>query len=153
MEKITEQYLKRFDELEEKAKEIYPINHFPSYNLVISARNSATIGSFIWRYGGGDYEFFLNAAYLATNTAEDIDDVIVHEFCHFLAHLLYGDDIRPHGKEWKQIMREFGGFKKPRSTSKVKNRAEKVFFCGCKFHEGLLIDKICDCCNQEILRF
>lgn len=38
-----------------------------------------------------------------------IEEVIVpHEFCHLVCASRYGESIRPHGKEWKELMCQLG---------------------------------------------
>lgn len=34
--------------------------------------------------------------------------VIRHEYAHFIVDLLFQNNVMPHGKEWKQIMRDLG---------------------------------------------
>lgn len=45
---------------------------------------------------------------LADNEEEFIKDTIPHEFAHIVVHKVYGRRAKPHGKEWKNVMRHFG---------------------------------------------
>ncbi|MAD58474.1 MAG: metallopeptidase (SprT family) [Porticoccus sp.] len=39
---------------------------------------------------------------------ENFIKTVPHEAAHYLARMIYGDKLRPHGLEWKVIMRYFG---------------------------------------------
>lgn len=47
----------------------------------------------------------LNAVLLQENEAEFMHHVIAHELAHLYTRKLYGPDVRPHGAEWKRVMR------------------------------------------------
>jgi SprT protein len=49
-----------------------------------------------------------NPVLLADNLETFLDEVIPHEICHLLAFRLYGK-VRPHGKEWKNLMSQIYG--------------------------------------------
>ncbi len=55
----------------------------------------------------------LNASYLREH-AEEVVPTLCHEAAHVAAYLLHGPAIRPHGKEWAQLMRA-AGFEPDRS--------------------------------------
>lgn len=44
------------------------------------------------------------------NNKDVLRELIVHETCHIIAHHLYGENILPHGKEWKGLMETMGYF-------------------------------------------
>ena len=50
-------------------------------------------------------ELRFNKILLKDNLDKFLSDVVPHEVCHLLAFTLYGR-VRPHGKEWQQLMRE-----------------------------------------------
>ena len=54
-----------------------------------------------------DYRVRLNARLLKRNPAE-LDDTLVHELAHIAAVMICGLEIRPHGREWAQLMRVAG---------------------------------------------
>ena len=48
------------------------------------------------------------AAALKDEPEELVAEVLCHELAHLAARARYGPDIRPHGAEWKQLMRDAG---------------------------------------------
>lgn len=50
----------------------------------------------------------LNATHLRQGPHEQIMNTCRHEVAHALAHSRYGDQIKPHGPEWKATARELG---------------------------------------------
>lgn len=49
-----------------------------------------------------------NARLLADNAAEFLAQTVAHEVAHLVAFHLHGPRIRPHGPEWRAVMRLFG---------------------------------------------
>jgi len=74
--------------------------------------------------------------YLQVSESEQ-QDTIIHETCHLVAHEIYGNKIRPHGDEWKSLMRKAGGTPKAvhkslkTDSSKIPVRGMHRVFCGC----------------------
>jgi SprT protein len=71
--------------------------------------------------------------------AVDLDhhqhDTVAHEVAHYLVYLLH-PDARPHGREWKELMRRFGAT--PRATSPydlrgvpLRQQQRHAYRCGC----------------------
>ncbi len=50
----------------------------------------------------------LNTALLRQHGAAFVDETVPHEWAHLLAFKLYGSRIKPHGKEWRGLMRLLG---------------------------------------------
>lgn len=50
----------------------------------------------------------INAALLASHPREMLDETVPHEVAHVAIYRLYGNRVRPHGPEWKALMRAFG---------------------------------------------
>ncbi len=48
-----------------------------------------------------------NAALLSRYGQDFIDETVPHEVAHIVARRRYGQRIRPHGKEWQQVMAFF----------------------------------------------
>ena len=48
------------------------------------------------------------AAYLQKAERPFVEEVLCHEMAHLAARELYGDRIRPHGREWKRLMEAAG---------------------------------------------
>ena len=71
---------------------------------------------------------------------ENLNDTVPHEVAHYVVEQMYGQgNVKPHGQEWKQLMREFGV--EPRRTcnfdmSGIPTRAHRRFKyqCDCRTH-------------------
>lgn len=75
-----------------------------------------------------------NAILLRENTPEFLSSVIPHEVAHLLAWQLYGAKIRPHGKEWQQIMQQVFNLVPSRTHNFDIQRAAKLdyfYTCAC----------------------
>ena len=48
------------------------------------------------------------ASYLQKAERPFVEEVLCHEMAHLAARELYGDRIRPHGREWKRLMEAVG---------------------------------------------
>lgn len=55
-----------------------------------------------------EHHIRLNGQLLNENTEHFIEQTLGHEWAHLAAQHLYGNKIRPHGNEWKQVMRNLG---------------------------------------------
>ena len=100
-----------------------------------------TGGQFICLPGSTDLVIRVNAELAAAHGEAFIDEIVPHEFGHLVVHLFYGDQIRPHGKEWKFVMSEVLGIRNFRTVHSFavpgNGRAGARFACGCpgKVHE------------------
>lgn len=56
----------------------------------------------------GDCAIRINAALLASHPREMLAETVPHEVAHVVVHRLFGRRARPHGREWKTLMRSFG---------------------------------------------
>ncbi|MCU7798048.1 MAG: SprT-like domain-containing protein [Candidatus Thiodiazotropha sp. (ex Semelilucina semeliformis)] len=81
-----------------------------------------------------------NAQMLNENGQDFIHQTVPHEVAHLVARVLHGVKIRPHGREWKSIMNEFGA--KPKrchnfSTQSIPTRRMRYFpyRCSCSNHQ------------------
>lgn len=54
------------------------------------------------------YHVDFNPTYLNENTDHYIKQTVGHEVAHIIAHVEYGDHIRAHGQEWKNVMYVLG---------------------------------------------
>jgi len=79
----------------------------------------------------------LNNAILLRHGAEYIDQVIAHEMAHLLAYRRFGASIRPHGREWRWLMRDVFE-RKPEVTHAFHARLahRRVFWYGCDCDEA-----------------
>ncbi|MCU7852128.1 MAG: SprT-like domain-containing protein [Candidatus Thiodiazotropha sp. (ex Monitilora ramsayi)] len=81
-----------------------------------------------------------NAQMLSENGRDFIHQTVPHEMAHLVARNLHGGKIRPHGKEWQSIMREFGAIPKRChnfSTQGIPTRRMRYFpyRCSCRNHQ------------------
>ncbi|WP_158969759.1 SprT family zinc-dependent metalloprotease [Paraglaciecola sp. L3A3] len=76
-------------------------------------------------------ELRFNPILLNDNLTAFLDEVVPHEVCHLLAFTLFGK-VRPHGKEWKTLMRQlFNLDGQTYHQMDVKKVAGKQFFYQC----------------------
>lgn len=80
----------------------------------------------------------LNPVLLSENRTAFFDDVIPHEMAHWLVfHLDNGPRLKPHGREWKTVMRDLFGLA-PRVTHQFDiqqaQSAPYRYQCGCRIH-------------------
>ena len=70
-----------------------------------------------------------------------LNNTVPHEVAHYVSHVLFGiKNIRPHGKEWKSIMKMLGA--EPQVTGNydlsgipVKRQRRFRYVCDCTAHE------------------
>ena len=72
---------------------------------------------------------------------DNLRTTIPHEVAHYVSDRLYGlRNIKPHGKEWQDIMQEFGV--KPQVTGRydlagipVRRQKRHEYICNCRSHQ------------------
>jgi SprT protein len=78
-------------------------------------------------------ELRFNPVLLSDNIDAFLEEVVPHEVCHLLAYKLFGK-VRPHGKEWQNLMLELFGVKgqtyHQMDVTKVKGKSYS-YRCGC----------------------
>lgn len=82
------------------------------------------------------YNPYLFARYFQNN----LDNTVPHEVAHYVVDRLYGiHRVRPHGEEWKRVMRVFGA--SPRATASydltgipVRQQQRFPYRCNCREH-------------------
>jgi SprT protein len=81
-----------------------------------------------------------NPTLLQLHPQQFIENTVAHEVAHVVAYVRNGPGIRPHGPEWKSVMRRFGvepsrchGY----DVSRLRTRSLQRFTyrCGCGTHE------------------
>lgn len=80
----------------------------------------------------------LHAGLLKQHGDSFIDETVPHEWAHLLAYAVYGPRIRPHGSQWKKIMRLLGC--KPEvchnyAVKPARKLRHHAYYCGCQSHE------------------
>lgn len=58
----------------------------------------------------------INAALLVSHPREMLGETVPHEVAHVVIYRLYGRHAKPHGAEWKALMRAFGVAPEPCHT-------------------------------------
>lgn len=87
-----------------------------------------------------------NLKLLIENQDEFIKNVVPHEYCHYVNHFIASANpnslktLKPHGKEWKSLMRFLG--LEPKVSHQYKVPAQKIYkyLCGCP--DGVLVGPI-----------
>ena len=106
--------LDKVAELKAKTKEIYPDLELPHVPVSFNLRGQ-TAG--MVRYRGGkikDLRLNLDILNNPKHTDDFIAQTVPHEWAHVIQRVkhghrdAYGRRIKPHGYEWKKIMRELG---------------------------------------------
>lgn len=76
------------------------------------------------------------------NADHFINQTVPHEVAHYVQRAVYGYGcVKPHGKEWKYIMRRVYGIQPDRchsydvSVTKKRNVKRFTYSCGCKTHQ------------------
>lgn len=84
-----------------------------------------------------DWHIRLNPVLLQDNPAEFEHEVIPHEIAHLVVYAVWGR-VRPHGVEWKKVMREVFTIA-PRTTHKMDvtkvQGALYIYRCDCQQHQ------------------
>ncbi|MCA1805603.1 MAG: SprT-like domain-containing protein [Xanthomonadaceae bacterium] len=94
-------------------------------------------GQFRFRCQGRQREYTIryNPWVFAADLAHHQSDTVAHEVAHYIVHLLH-PGAKPHGREWKALMRQFGATPKactPYDLTGVPTRqqARHVYRCAC----------------------
>lgn len=81
-----------------------------------------------------------NALLLIENREDFLKRTVPHEVAHVIARNIFGKKIKPHGVEWKQVMKLFGAeasrchsYDVSRSTRRTLKRFS--YHCECRTHE------------------
>lgn len=81
-----------------------------------------------------------NASAFAAHFDFNVSETVPHEVAHYLVHQLFPHQkVKPHGQEWKTVMKDFGvkpNVRAPQEMSGVSHRREQQFpyQCGCQHH-------------------
>lgn len=86
----------------------------------------------------GDWSIRLNTKLLGQHGQVFVDETVPHEWAHLLAYAIYGSRIRPHGSEWREIMRVLGC--RPDvchnyEVTPARQVRRHSYHCGCRSHE------------------
>lgn len=83
-----------------------------------------------------------NPYIFAKNFHHSLNNTVPHEVAHYVTDILFGlRSIRPHGEEWKKVMRAFG-ISRPRATGDydlagvpVRRQKRFKYACDCREHQ------------------
>ena len=83
-------------------------------------------------------ELRFNAQLYQENQVHFLKQTVPHEVAHLLAQALYGDRIRPHGREWQGLMTGLFGLPAERChTYAVRRRRSTHYLYRCGCPEGI----------------
>ena len=83
-------------------------------------------------------ELRFNAQLYQENQVHFLKQTVPHEVAHLLAQALYGDRIRPHGREWQGLMTGLFGLPAERChTYAVRRRPSTHYLYRCGCPEGI----------------
>ncbi|RMH15574.1 MAG: hypothetical protein D6698_10980 [Gammaproteobacteria bacterium] len=78
-----------------------------------------------------------NSAVFSLDLEHHLHDTVIHEVAHYIAFCLHGPHIKPHGPEWKQVVKQLGGTPKARGDYcieglKIRRQRRFPYTCGCR---------------------
>ena len=137
-EQQRQQVRERTDFFIRRAAELFE-RPFPDLPVLFDLRGRC---AGMYRVYRGERCIRYNPQILAADLDMGLRITVPHEVAHYIADRLFGlANIRPHGREWQQIMRAFG-IDQPRATGRydlqgIPQRQYRHFeyHCGCRQHQ------------------
>lgn len=82
-------------------------------------------------------ELRFNPFMFQQNSAEFLETVVPHEVAHIIVFQIYGNAVKPHGKEWKAVMLKVYGLSPSRThTFDVPPQKQSYEYrCSCQRHQ------------------
>jgi len=131
--------------------------------LICFALTGKTAG-YYKRLHDGSCILNFNRLLLEQQTRDFIDRTVPHEVAHLVAYQVFGSHIRPHGSEWKAVMRLFNADASRchnYDVSKVSTRKYRryAYECSCRSHQLTSIRHnrvlsgyryVCKSCKQQL---
>ena len=122
---------KLLKKLDKKVKKLFKLEL--NYSINFDLKSSQTLGYFSNKKNKLNIVF--NKSVFKDSKFKDFKEVIIHEYSHMVAYVLYGGIIQSHGEEWKSIMKLLG-IKNPSATTASfrnikKKDSDKLIKCGC----------------------
>ncbi|SEI91664.1 SprT protein [Pseudomonas linyingensis] len=77
-----------------------------------------------------------NAQLYRENREHFLRQTVAHEVAHLVAHQRFGAGIRPHGREWQQIMLKVYGLPAERCHSYEVKRRQRPYLYRCQCPDG-----------------
>jgi SprT protein len=81
-----------------------------------------------------------NAALLEQEGDAFLQRTVPHEVAHLVVYQLYGRRVRPHGREWQQLMRQFGAdparcHRFDTGATRARHFRRFDYHCACREHQ------------------
>jgi len=122
---------KLLKKLDKKVKRLFKLEL--NYSIKFNLESSQTIGYFSNKKNKLNIVF--NKMVFKESKYKDFKEVIIHEYSHMIAYVLYGGIIQSHGEEWKLIMKNLGINNPTATTASFRNikkkESDKLIKCGC----------------------
>jgi SprT protein len=135
-ERQRQQVLRATCDCLRRAEEIYR-REFAAIPVTFDLRGRA---AGMYRVRGDRRSIRYNPYLFAKYFADSLSATVPHEVAHYVTDILYGmRNVRPHGLEWRAVMRSLGG--EPRATGRydlagvpVRRQGRFTYRCGCTTH-------------------
>jgi SprT protein len=91
-----------------------------------------------WRLRRGLESLHFNECLFAADPAQHMPETVAHEVAHSVVYRLHGRGCRPHGREWRAVMKVLGF--EPRVTHRTSAETlaralnHHLYQCGCRSH-------------------
>lgn len=153
--------IKKFlNKLDQKAERIFNLKKH-KYKVKLNLNSSSILG--YYRHKNSKHTLVFNRVVYENVNFKDFKEVLIHEYSHYIANVLYGGRIQSHGSEWRAIMKVFGiknpsaktssflSIKKRESDVKVKCKCGERFISANKATRMRNGQKyICSKCKKKI---
>lgn len=104
---IQRAILKLANEAYDKAKTLFPTKIFKPFTHAFDLTGSSA-GQVQFNASQTKWHVRYNMYIASHNYDEFMKETVVHEIAHLVARNVYGANIKPHGVEWKTVMRKLG---------------------------------------------
>lgn len=152
---LTHQFIRRAEKMYCKRFDLIPVR----FNL------TGTVAG-MYRLQNDRPEIRYNPYLFSKYFSENLSETVPHEVAHYIVHKIHDRKVRPHGPEWKQVMREFGA--EPVRTCNfdlsgipVRKYRRFEYQCGCRSHSvtarthNMISNEVrqyfCKSCRQELV--
>ena len=112
---------------------------FPFISVLFDLTGVAA-GQFRWHRLWRPCVIRYNPWVFAADFEHHLTDTVAHEVAHYLVHRLHGARTRPHGAEWRHVMRALGVI--PKATGHynlngvpVRRQQRHTYHCACRTHQ------------------
>lgn len=135
MDKVLQNKVEaRIDDCLEFAKHKYGLSlPRPQVTYNLSGRCAGRAYYWLWKIE-------INTEILKNNEEDYLRNTVPHEFAHLLTDQLYGENVKPHGREWKNVMRAmsiigvndvYARHNYDTSSLDVRRKRRYIYTCSC----------------------